>query len=72
MKEAGIDVDKFKPHSTRSAAASKAKRKEVPIQDILDAAMWKSHTTFAKFYDKDCVAEKEKEATVQNAILRTA
>lgn len=68
MSAAGVDINMFKAHSTRSAAASKAKRKEVPLQAILDSAMWKSSSTFAKYYDKDCGVITE-ELSVQNAVL---
>ena len=37
---AGVDTSMFKPHSTRSATASKAKVTSVPIQDVLGRAGW--------------------------------
>ena len=49
---AGIDTNIYKPHSTRAAATSKAKSKNVPIDLILQAGMWTNETTFSKFYDK--------------------
>lgn len=52
MKCSGIDSDKFKSHSIRSASASKAKQKFVPIEDILKMAGWSNGQTFARFYDK--------------------
>ena len=52
MKSAGIDVGKFKPHSTRAAASSKAKQSMVPITDILKHVGWSSETTFCSFYNK--------------------
>jgi integrase len=52
MGNAGIDTSIFKAHSTRAASTSKALKKEVPLQSILNAAMWKSDSTFAKFYNK--------------------
>ena len=48
----GIDVNTFKPHSTRAAAASKAKTVSVPIKEILDTAGWSSERTFDRFYNK--------------------
>ena len=42
MAEAGVDVSTFKPHSTRAAAASKAKNVCVPVKEILDTAGWSS------------------------------
>ena len=35
MKNAGIDVNIFKPHSCRSASSSAAKKAGVPIEEIL-------------------------------------
>lgn len=52
MKSAGIDISRYKPHSVRSAAVSKAKSNSVPVQDILSTAGWSSERTFAMFYDK--------------------
>ena len=52
MAEAGVDVNTFKPHSTRAAAASKAKNASVPIQEILATAGWSSERTFDRFYNK--------------------
>ena len=39
MREAGINVDQFKPHSTRAAASSATKLKGVPLQNIMKAAV---------------------------------
>ena len=44
----GIDVSKFKSHSIRGAAASKAKTSGLPIQDILKVAGWASARLFAE------------------------
>lgn len=54
LQSSGIDVNIFKPHSTRSASTctSKAKLSDVPLADILDKAGWKSESTFAKFYNQ--------------------
>ena len=52
MYEAGIDTDMFKPHSTRSASTSAAKRDNIPVDQILVSAGWSSCTTFEKFYNK--------------------
>lgn len=48
----GIDSHKFSPHSTRAAAASRAKQKDVPLDVILAHVSWRSAETFRKFYDK--------------------
>ena len=52
MTEAGVDVTTFKPHSTRAAAASKAKNASAPMKEILDTAGWSSKRTFDRFYNK--------------------
>ena len=57
MMGAGLDVAIFKPHSTRSAATSKAKRACVPLTDILKHAGWSNHRTFDRFYNKPVVKD---------------
>lgn len=52
MKQAGVDTDRFKPHSIRSAAVSKANTANVPVSEILSRAGWKNEQTFQKFYNK--------------------
>ena len=66
MVISGIDVYKFKPHSTRSAATSKAKQVGVPIQDILRQAGWSNHRTFDKFYNKPV----RQESTFAQSVLQ--
>ena len=60
MLEAGLDVETFRPHSTRSAATSKAKQACVPIQDILKHAGWSNERTFDRFYNKPVVTQDNK------------
>ena len=55
MEKSGIDVNLFKPHSTRAAATSKAFLKSVPLEHILSVAGWSSSDTFAKFYKKPVI-----------------
>ena len=52
MARAGIDTRVFKAHSTRAAATSAARRKDVPLAAILKAVLWKSENTFVKFYNR--------------------
>lgn len=52
MMKAGINVEKFKPHSTRSASTSSARDKGVPMKCIMNAAGWRQENTFRRFYDK--------------------
>ncbi len=49
LQDAGINSVLYKAHSTRSAAASKA-RKFVPLDKVLAAADWKGATVFEKYY----------------------
>lgn len=53
MQKSGINIQKYKAHSTRAASVSKASSKFVPVDDILNVAGWKSEKTFAAFYKKD-------------------
>ena len=46
---AGIDTSIFTGHSTRAAAASKAKEKDIPLDVILKTVGWKSENTFRTF-----------------------
>lgn len=52
MKSSGIDCEKYKAHSVRSASVSRAKNCQIPIQDIMKTAGWSSARTFSQFYDK--------------------
>ena len=52
MAKGGIDVTIYKPHSVRSAAASKAKANNASVTEIMTTAGWSSAATFARFYDK--------------------
>jgi len=64
MEKAGINTKVFKPHSTRSAAVSKADVRNVPIRDILQKAGWSNTGTFAKYYKKKIIKD-----TFQDAVL---
>ena len=46
MQRAGIDLGIFSSHSTRSASASAAAGKGVPLDVILKAAGWRSDDVF--------------------------
>ena len=52
MDMAGLDVAKYRSHSTRGAATSAAKRLGVPLNLIMRQASWKTASSFARFYDK--------------------
>ena len=66
---AGIDVDKYKSHSTRGATASAAKRLGLSLNQIMRHAGWKAVESFSRFYNKDL--EKET-GDVGQALLRSA
>ena len=51
LKDAGINMNIFSPHSTRSTSNNKAKT-YVPLKTILETGEWRSNRTFARFYDK--------------------
>ena len=57
LVKAGLDLDIFSPHSTRSAATNKAKSGNIPLATILKTAGWSNHSTFAKYYEKPIVSE---------------
>ena len=62
----GIDVSKFKTHSTRCASTSKAKQSGVSMTEILKVAGWGTDKTFAQFYEKP----KEDVSAFEEAILQ--
>ena len=55
MQKSGIDIKKYKAHSVRAAATSKASNNNIPIQEIMKLAGWTQKSTFAKFYHKKVV-----------------
>ena len=69
MMNAGVDTSVFKPHSTRSAAVSKANAAAVPISNILNTAGWGNARAFAVYYKKPIAKAKQDFA---DAILKTA
>ena len=50
LQKAGIDTFKFKAHSTRAAAATKAAMSGSTVDEIMKAADWFSEGIFQKFY----------------------
>lgn len=52
LSQAGIDMNCFSPHSTRSASCSAAAASNVPIDTVLRTAGWKRENTFRKFYNR--------------------
>ncbi|KAM9954848.1 hypothetical protein ACTFIW_000951 [Dictyostelium discoideum] len=54
----GIDISKFKSHSTRSAMASLLLSNNVPFHVVKKMGRWKSNDTVDTFYDKRIIGEK--------------
>ena len=50
LHKAGVDTSKFKAHSTRAEAATKAAMSGVTVEDITKAADWSNERVFQKFY----------------------
>ena len=59
LSSAGIDMKKFKPHSTRAAAVSPASNASASLDEIVSTAGWSSESTFAKFYNKPVVRKSQ-------------
>ena len=57
MHMAGININDYKSHSSRSAASSFAQQKGASLKDICDSAGWSSSRTFAAFYHKQIGTE---------------
>ncbi|XP_050305029.1 uncharacterized protein LOC126742419 [Anthonomus grandis grandis] len=53
MKESGVDITKFTPHTTRHASTSAAFKKGITFDTIRSAAGWSANSkTFAVFYNR--------------------
>jgi hypothetical protein len=62
--KSGIDVNIFKPHSTRAASTTAANVRNVPMSTILG---WKKDCMFRKFYKKPIVMDKSYSENLLNA-----
>ena len=58
LKDAGINMNIFSPHSTRSASNSKAKT-SVLLKTILETGGWRRNRTFSRFYNKLILQEEQ-------------
>lgn len=56
MEAAGINLNIFSPHSTRSASTSKAALK-LPLSTILSTIGWAKESTFTKYYKKPIIKD---------------
>ncbi|KAM9954228.1 hypothetical protein ACTFIW_003769 [Dictyostelium discoideum] len=61
LSSSGIDISKFKSHSTRSAMASLLLSNNVPFHVVKKMGRWKSNDTVDTFYDKRIIGEKSGE-----------
>ena len=67
LKLAGVDVNIFKGHSTRTASASKATVSGLSLCEILERASWSSASPWQRFYKKDIIPTTV--ANFQNSIF---
>ncbi|KAM9948574.1 hypothetical protein ACTFIT_009772 [Dictyostelium discoideum] len=58
LSKSGIDIAKFKSHSTHSAMASLLLSNNVPFHVVKKMGRWKSNDTVDTFYDKRIIGEK--------------
>ena len=59
LKQAGIDINMFKAHSTRAASTSAAASGNVPLSTIMASAGWSNANTFSKFYNKPVITDEQ-------------
>jgi hypothetical protein len=52
MEMAGIDVTRFKAHSTRMAVASKAIDRGASVDEVMRQGRWRSRDVFTTFYNR--------------------
>ena len=71
MADAGIDMSKFKAHSTRAAAVSKVPLSGLSVMEIAKLGDWSNATTFFKFYKKELQVPSS-DCTVQDSILSSS
>ena len=53
MKNAGINMNIFKPRSCQNASSSAARKAGVPIEEELKQGHWLNCRTFQKYYYRD-------------------
>ena len=68
MGLAGIDTERYKGHSVRSAATSKTMTQGLNIGQILERANWSKANTFYRFYYRNLPNEQE---SFQNRVLQS-
>ena len=65
MQLAGIDTTKYKAHSTRGAATSKAKTIGLSAKEILERANWTRELTFKRYYYRETESLSFQSAVLQ-------
>ena len=50
MKNSGIDISIYKPHSTRVASNTKMYNLGMPLKDVLKWGQWSNSSTFFTYY----------------------
>ena len=60
LTEAGIDINKYKAHSFRSASTSKVFALGLSVKDILKRGNWHNESTLQNFYHKHVITLAEK------------
>lgn len=68
MEAAGVDTKKYKAHSTRAAATSKARDQGLTTKQILKTANWTNAGTFLTFYNKH-IEKLEKQNEFAEVVL---
>lgn len=66
--EGGIP-ERFTAYSSRHASTSGAKRKNIPLPDIMASAGWLQATTFTRFYDRP-LTEEQRETNFIPALIQ--
>ena len=62
LRLSGIDISKYKSHSTRGASTSRARALGIPLNAIMKHAGWKAATSFANYYNKKIEVDTTKVA----------
>lgn len=52
MCRAGLDINKYAPHSCRAATVAAAKNANIPVVEIMKRVGWASAQVFATYYEK--------------------
>jgi hypothetical protein len=67
LKDAGLDISKYRAGSVRAAATSKARHCGATLDEILKGGGWSQETTFSRWYSRPIVKHKR---TIGEIILK--